>query len=89
MLYNIGLFIRYCFMILFGAQGEWKTLEKYSIGRRWCNTTQNNDWTSHEPEVKVKVDGDNKKFWFSRAELLAKKHMKPNFRTFREEGSKG
>jgi hypothetical protein len=28
-------------------------------------------------------------YWFSRTELLLKKHMKPNFRTFREEEPKG
>lgn len=87
MFYNIGLFLRYIVMLLVGAKGEWKTLENYSIGRRWKAEASGNHWTTHEP-----MDKDNGKateYWFSRTELLMKKHMKPNFRTFREEEPRG
>lgn len=87
MFYNIGLFLRFIMMLLVGAQGEWKTLESYSIGRRWAASTSDNHWTSHEPMDKVNSKATE--YWFSRTELLMKKHMKPNFRTFREEEPRG
>jgi hypothetical protein len=74
-------------MLLVGAQGEWKTLESYGIGRRWKADASHNHWTSHEPMDKNNVQATE--YWFSRTELLFKKHMKPNFRTFRNEEPKG
>ena len=87
MFYNIGLFLRFIAMLLVGAQGEWKTLESYGIGRRWKSDASHNHWTSHEPMDKNNLQATE--YWFSRTELLLKKHMKPNFRTFREEEPKG
>lgn len=87
MFYNIGLLIRYIFMLLTGAQGEWKTPASFDRGRRWSTAASDNHWTIHEPLDKVTPNA--KEYWFSRTELLLKKHMRPNFRTFREEEPKG
>jgi hypothetical protein len=46
----------------------------------------------HIPTAFVVKDSSNSgkhRFWFSRSELLMKKHMKPNFQTFRNEEPKG
>jgi hypothetical protein len=90
--YNIGLFLRFIMMLLVGAQGEWKTLDmdlsgRLRTSRRWSVSTADNHWTAHEPINKVGTKATE--YWFSRTELLLKKHMKPNFRTFREEEPKG
>lgn len=87
MFYNIGLFLRYIMMLLVGAKGEWKTLESYAMGRRWGSNASDNHWTTHIPTDKVTQKGNE--FWFSRTELLLQKHMKPNFRTFRNEKPRG
>ena len=85
MFYNIGLFLRFVVMSLVGAQGAWLSLERHTLHRRWVANGTN--WTSHEPLDKVNLQANE--YWFTRWELLSKKHMKPNFRTFREEEPRG